>query len=76
MYNISAYTHTQMYNGYFTEIIREILENRAQTYRQLGEEYDISRNKKLANVYNLEEGETDSNFVNYESPAMENHHAI
>ncbi|XP_011873030.1 PREDICTED: radial spoke head protein 3 homolog isoform X2 [Vollenhovia emeryi] len=58
------------------EIIREILENRAQTYRQLGEEYDSSRNKRLANVYNLEEGETDSNFVNYESPAMENHHAI
>ncbi|XP_018300344.1 radial spoke head protein 3 homolog A isoform X1 [Mycetomoellerius zeteki] len=55
------------------EIIREILENRAQTYRQLGEEYDISRNKKLANVYNLEEGETDSNFMNYESSAAENH---
>jgi len=52
------------------------LENRAQTYRQLGEEYDISRDKKLANVYNLEEGETDSNFVNYESPATENRHAI
>lgn len=63
------------YNGHFTEIIREILENRAQTYRQLGEEYDISRNKKLENVYNLEGGETDSNFVNYESPT-ENHHAI
>ncbi|KYN00339.1 Radial spoke head protein 3 like protein [Cyphomyrmex costatus] len=55
------------------EIIREILENRAQTYRQLGEEYDISRNKKLASVYNLEGGETDSNFMNYESPATENH---
>lgn len=64
-----------MYNFivHFTEIIREILENRAQTYRQLGEEYDISRNKKLANVYNLEEGETDSNFMNYESSAAENH---
>ncbi|XP_071630331.1 radial spoke head protein 3 homolog isoform X3 [Temnothorax longispinosus] len=58
------------------EIIREILENRAQTYRQLGEEYDISRNKRLANVYNLEGGETDSDFVNYESPAMESHHAV
>lgn len=57
------------------EIIREILENRAQTYRQLGEEYDILRNKRLANVYNLEEGETDSNFANYESPTMEKHHA-
>ncbi|XP_018349345.1 PREDICTED: radial spoke head protein 3 homolog B isoform X2 [Trachymyrmex septentrionalis] len=58
------------------EIIKEILENRAQTYRQLGEEYDISRNKKLANVYNLEGGETDNNFVNYESPAAKENHAI
>ncbi|XP_012538107.1 radial spoke head protein 3 homolog isoform X2 [Monomorium pharaonis] len=58
------------------EIIREILENRAQTYRQLGEEYDLSRNKKLANVYNSEGGETDNNFVNYESPVTENNHAI
>jgi len=65
-----------MYNGHFTEIIKEILENRAQTYRQLGEEYDISRNKKLANVYNLEGGETDNNFVNYESPAAKENHAI
>lgn len=55
------------------EIIREILENRAQTYRQLGEEYDISRSKKLTSEYNVEGGETDSNFVNYESPATENH---
>lgn len=55
------------------EIIREILENRAQTYRQLGEEYDISRSKTLTSVYNVEGGETDSNFVNYESPATENH---
>ncbi|XP_029675481.1 radial spoke head protein 3 homolog isoform X1 [Formica exsecta] len=57
------------------EIIREILENRAQTYRQLGEEYDMSKEKKLMSVDNLEEGETDSNFVNYES-AMENHNMI
>lgn len=64
----------QMYNGHFTEIIKEILENRAQTYRQLGEEYNItSRIKKLADEYNLEEGEIDSNFVNYESPVAENH---
>ncbi|KYN34172.1 Radial spoke head protein 3 like protein [Trachymyrmex septentrionalis] len=68
--------YMQMYNGHFTEIIKEILENRAQTYRQLGEEYDISRNKKLANVYNLEGGETDNNFVNYESPAAKENHAI
>ncbi|XP_011634132.1 radial spoke head protein 3 homolog isoform X2 [Pogonomyrmex barbatus] len=59
------------------EIIREILENRAQTYKQLGEEYDMSRDKRLVNEYNLEGGETDSNFVDYESSAMgENNHAI
>lgn len=64
---------------FFTEIIREILENRARTYRQLGEEYDISKEKKrddVMSVDNLEEGETDSNFVNYESPTMENHNVI
>lgn len=58
------------------EIIREILENRARTYRQLGEEYDISKEKKrddVMSVDNLEEDGTDSNFVNYESPAMGNH---
>ncbi|XP_072765814.1 radial spoke head protein 3 homolog B isoform X3 [Anoplolepis gracilipes] len=56
------------------EIIREILENRAQTYRQLGEEYDISKEKKVMD--NLEKGGTDSNFVNYETPMMENHNVI
>ncbi|KAL0133046.1 hypothetical protein PUN28_000650 [Cardiocondyla obscurior] len=58
------------------EIIREILENRAQTYRQLGDDYDNSRNRRPENVYNLEEDGTDNNFANYESPAMENNHAI
>lgn len=61
---------------FFIEIIREILENRARTYRQLGEEYDISKEKKrddVMSVDNLEEDGTDSNFVNYESPAMGNH---
>ncbi|XP_025268152.1 radial spoke head protein 3 homolog isoform X2 [Camponotus floridanus] len=63
------------------EIIRGILENRARTYRQLGEDYDISKEKKrderdVMSVDNLEEGETDSNFVNYESPAMENQNVI
>lgn len=65
--------YIQIYNDHFTEIIKEVLENRAQTYRQLGKEYDISRNKRLASEYNLEEGGTDSNFVNYESPVTENH---
>ncbi|KMQ94636.1 radial spoke head protein 3-like protein [Lasius niger] len=59
------------------EIIKEILENRAQTYRQLGEEYDISKEKKPISVdKDLEEDETDNNFVNYESPAMENNNVI
>ncbi|KAL6422086.1 hypothetical protein ACFW04_010859 [Cataglyphis niger] len=57
------------------EIIREILENRAQTYRQLGEEYDISKEKRLIKMDELEGGGTDSNFVNYES-AMENYNII
>jgi len=56
------------------EIIREILENRAQTYRQLGEEYDASTDKRLRESEdNLETGGMDSNFANYKSPAMENY---
>ncbi|XP_014486025.1 PREDICTED: radial spoke head protein 3 homolog isoform X2 [Dinoponera quadriceps] len=59
------------------EIIREILENRAQTYRQLGEEYDASRDKRLVTEENVEEGGVDSNFVNYQSPpASGNHDAV
>ncbi|XP_011336500.1 radial spoke head protein 3 homolog isoform X2 [Ooceraea biroi] len=61
------------------EIIREILENRARTYRQLGEEYDASRDRGPTIEDDLgeeQEGGIDENFVNYESPAIENHHAI
>lgn len=47
------------------------MENRAQTYRQLGEEYDVSREKRLMSEATLEGGETDSNFANYETPAIE-----
>lgn len=64
------------FGWYVTEIIREILENRAQTYRQLGEEYDASRDKRLAAEESLEEGGVDDNFANYQSPAIENHDAI
>ncbi|XP_032691644.1 radial spoke head protein 3 homolog isoform X4 [Odontomachus brunneus] len=58
------------------EVIREILENRAQTYRRLGEEYDASRDKRLVSEESVEEGEVDNNFTNYQSPAIENHDAI
>ncbi|XP_019697680.2 radial spoke head protein 3 homolog isoform X3 [Harpegnathos saltator] len=60
------------------EIIREILENRAQTYRQLGEEYDASREKKerVAEESVEEGGGVDDNFANYQSPTIENHDAI
>lgn len=51
------------------------MENRAQTYRQLGEEYDISKEKRLIRMDDLEGGGTDSNFVNYET-AMENYNVI
>lgn len=58
------------------EIIREILENRAQTYRQLGEEHDVSTDKRLREIEdNLEEDGTDSNFMNYKS-AMKNYETI
>ncbi|XP_076661967.1 radial spoke head protein 3 isoform X2 [Halictus rubicundus] len=53
------------------EIIREILENRAETYRKLGEEYDASRRKKPS-LRNIEDGGCDPNFVNYQPPAIEN----
>ncbi|XP_043259798.1 radial spoke head protein 3 homolog B [Colletes gigas] len=53
------------------EIIREILENRAETYRKLGEEYDASRRRKPS-MENLENGGHDPNFVNYQPPVIEN----
>lgn len=52
------------------------MENRAQTYRRLGQEYDASRNKRLVSDESLEEGGADKNFVNYQSPAIENHDVI
>jgi len=64
---------------YLADIIREILENRAQTYRQLGEEYDASKEKRVPSEEDLEEeeehldeGGVDTNFINYESPAIDN----
>lgn len=58
------------------EIIREILENRAQTYKQLGEEH-ASTNKRLRESEdNLEENGIDSNFMNYKSLAMKNYETI
>nr|XP_033325569.1 radial spoke head protein 3 homolog isoform X1 [Megalopta genalis] len=57
------------------EIVTEILENRAETYRKLGEEYDAIRSKKLS-PRNLEDGGCDPNFVNYQPPAVENADAI
>lgn len=68
------------FDQHIPEIIREILENRAQTYRQLGEGYDASRDKRLdrerETEENLEEGGVDNNFANYQSPAIENQDAI
>lgn len=64
------------------EIIREILENRARAYRQLGEEYDATRDRRptseedLAEEQEEREGAIDANFINYESPVIENHHTI
>lgn len=59
------------------EIIREILENRAQTYKQLGKEYDVSIYKRLRESEdNLEESGTDSNFMNYKSQIVKNYETI
>lgn len=59
------------------EIIKDILENRARTYRQLGEEYDAAKDRRPA----IEEEEMDEeewhgenfddDFVNYEPLAIE-----
>lgn len=53
----------------FSEIIREILENRAETYKKLGEEYDASRKKPVTDT--LEDGGIDPNFINYEPLVIE-----
>lgn len=56
---------------YVSEIIKEILENRAETYKKLGEEYDAERRKKPS-LENIEDGGRDANFVNYQPPVLEN----
>ncbi|OAD60490.1 Radial spoke head protein 3 like protein [Eufriesea mexicana] len=53
------------------DIVREILEDRAETYRKLGEEYDASRRRKPS-MDHMEDGGSDPNFVNYQPPAIEN----
>ncbi|KAG7199091.1 hypothetical protein KM043_017986 [Ampulex compressa] len=58
------------------EIVREILENRAETYRRLGEEYDASREKRFSREESEEGGGGDVDFVNYESATMEDPDAI
>ncbi|XP_015186027.1 PREDICTED: radial spoke head protein 3 homolog isoform X2 [Polistes dominula] len=52
-------------------IIKEILENRVETYRRLGEEYDgLSERRISADDNHLEDENIsqDENFVNYEEP--------
>ncbi|XP_029039633.2 radial spoke head protein 3 homolog B [Osmia bicornis bicornis] len=56
------------------EIVREILESRAETYRKLGEEYDASRMKP--STEHVEGGGSDPNFVNYQPPVIENTEAV
>ncbi|XP_050593057.1 radial spoke head protein 3 homolog [Bombus affinis] len=57
------------------EIVREILENRAEAYKKLGEEYDVSRRRKPS-MDHIEDGGDDPNFVNYEPPVIENSDAV
>jgi len=67
---------------YLADIIREILENRARTYRQLGEDYDASKERRVPSEEDVEEeealdeGGVDTNFINYESPAINNSDVI
>ncbi|XP_012267410.2 radial spoke head protein 3 homolog B isoform X2 [Athalia rosae] len=51
------------------DIIKEILESRADTYRRLGEEYDASREQDGIGNGAEDEGEgRDADFANYEPP--------
>ncbi|KAF7403347.1 hypothetical protein HZH68_006141 [Vespula germanica] len=50
------------------DIIKEILENRAETYRKLGEEYDASR-RRIPDDH-IEDGGRDIDFLNYEPPFL------
>ncbi|XP_066596763.1 radial spoke head protein 3 homolog A [Prorops nasuta] len=54
-----------------TEIMREILENRAETYRRLGEEYDASRELNEQDLDEEGGGITDCNFLNYTPPILQ-----
>ncbi|XP_015591817.1 radial spoke head protein 3 homolog B isoform X2 [Cephus cinctus] len=56
------------------EIVREILENRAETYRRLGEEYDASMEVKMSELMDEQEEADgqDMDFLNYEPPAIDN----
>lgn len=45
------------------------MENRAETYKKLGEEYDASRKKPMIDT--LEDGGIDPNFINYEPLVIE-----
>ncbi|CAK9817385.1 Radial spoke head protein 3 homolog [Anthophora plagiata] len=58
------------------EIIREILESRAETYKKLGEEYDASRRRKPPLMDHIEDGGMDLNFTNYQPPVIENSNTI
>ncbi|XP_046753826.1 radial spoke head protein 3 homolog B isoform X2 [Diprion similis] len=56
------------------DIIKEILENRAETYRRLGEDYDASRDQLDLEEQDEAEGEgdtRDADFVDYEPPALD-----
>ncbi|XP_043669243.1 radial spoke head protein 3 homolog isoform X1 [Vespula pensylvanica] len=50
------------------DIIKEILENRAETYKKLGEEYDASR-RRIPDDH-IEDGGRDIDFLNYEPPFL------
>ncbi|KAI4501292.1 hypothetical protein M0802_003665 [Mischocyttarus mexicanus] len=51
-------------------IIKEILENRVETYRRLGEEYDGASRRRMSADNHLEDGGQDINFVNYDEPTF------
>ncbi|KAK1132344.1 hypothetical protein K0M31_016452 [Melipona bicolor] len=53
------------------DIVREIIEDRAETYKKLGEEYDASKTRKPL-MDHIEDGGNDLNFVNYEPPVIKN----
>ena len=67
--------------SFSTEIIREILENRAQTYTKLGEDYDKARvdqsGSEGVTIPTDEGGEGgDSDFVNYQPSVIDDSAAL